>query len=245
MSLIDQLFRHFLGLDGCPIDIYYILLPNLLVEKHHPIEIRNDIKMLRRSELNGNIRTNSFLECLYNVWPKELYEILNEESKIHYRPLTPFNGGNNPTYKKINSINVINLINKVINGELIGKYINDMSPVDYPVNDIYDDNNFGKIIIYRPSYKHKKNNYSEIQNIKELIINEINQYEENYRRMDENINRNGFIWSSTGEHSTEEYGRLFFQYPTPIKDEYWKKYIPNIMKDSIPPPPPAATHLHP
>ena len=47
MSLLNQLFRQKKILETCPEDIYYLLLPYLLIEKHPPKEILQDISLLR------------------------------------------------------------------------------------------------------------------------------------------------------------------------------------------------------
>lgn len=236
MALLRQLFRLKIG-RVLPEDIEEIMFPLLRKEKHPPIQLLQDIKMLWFLPEDSSDGGGSVLECLEGslyVHSIESYvENYNHNCDLR-RAMAPLRSvkyleNELEEYKHISErdysvileairdypehtgVDIVNIIRRVRNGEL---------DVAITENDLYLSNNdidlydidTTTLIIYKEedTLNDKWKNNIEIF-LDENIFPKSNQFNNGY----------GFIWLSS--YDNKEYGRLILKQERTTNNNYWNR----------------------
>ena len=236
MSLLRQLFRQKIG-KYLPEDLEEILFPLLLLERHPPIQLLQDIKMLWFLPGDSSDGGGCVLECLegsqyvhsiedyaenYNhncdlrraMAPLRSVKYLQEELEeppISYKPDYSVVSEAISEYPEHTAVDIVNIIRRVRNGELdVAITENDTSWSNGNI-DLYDINTT-TLIIYREECTLNDKWKNNIENfLDEHMFPKYSQFSNEY----------GFIWLASDDE--EIYGSLILKQESGMNNNYWNR----------------------
>ena len=232
MSLLRQLFMQKIGHD-LPEDLEEILFPFLLSEKHPPIQLLQDIKMLWFLPGDSSDGGGCVLECLEGSNYCHTIEDYAENYRENFdcrRAMTPLRsvkymieeqeqyhkvGGYPAIRRAINdypentAVDIVNIIRRLRNGELEFEILeNDWSSGNIDLYDI----DTTTLVIYREETTINDKWKNNIENFLDKHM---------FPKCIQFNNESGFIWLASDDG--EIYGRLILKQERGMNENYWNR----------------------
>jgi hypothetical protein len=209
MSLLKQLFRQKIGKDY-PEDLDDILFHLLRKEKHPPVQLLEDISLLRFTPGNDYLHSGSMLECLGK--DDEIYTIQDyiENFEHSQKSRRWFKSLSSDEYS-LSAVDVINVIRELRDGNLDFHIEDEDGIIDEGDGDI----DTTTLVIHKKEFKL---NERAKQSIEKFLDDGMYPF-----ILDKKIrnNKGGFIWISSWEENI--IGRLIIQPEMDIRnsEDYW------------------------
>jgi len=234
MTLLRQLFRLKIG-RVLPEDIEEIMFPLLRKEKHPPIQLLQDIKMLWFLPEDSSDGGGSVLECLEGslyvhsiesyvenysdnfdcrraMAPLRSVEYMREEQeKYHKIGGYPAIKAAINDYPENTGVDIVNIIRRLRNGELEFEILENDTSWSNGNIDLYDIDTT-TLVIYR---EEAKINDKWKEKIEEFLNDHM------FPKYTKFNNEYGFIWLASDE--AEIYGRLILKQERGMCENYWNR----------------------